>query len=212
MRKIREPFGETASKLKSPCSTIDAGRERACARSATSRRVSARGKLVRGSIRTSVRRSAESPLADPSYATAGIVHVPGQVCMRTICPPSRRVASTIVCFPTVTVTYRTGHPELRPPTPLRRRSAPAARRPPRRELRTRRGRVRQRRRATRACDEYALRAVGGPSRPMTFVTRASRTGDGRTRDRRRARAAAACGSTLRLRGRRHGRARATCSS
>jgi len=70
--------------------------------------VRARGKPVRGSIRTSVPASAESPLDEPSYATAGMVNVPGTVAKRSTRPPTRAVRATIVSPAPRRVTYRTG--------------------------------------------------------------------------------------------------------
>jgi len=69
------PFVDIASKLKSPGRV---NRRRICMllASITAKVVRCRGQLVRGLIRTSVRPSADRPLGEPSYATAGTVNVP----------------------------------------------------------------------------------------------------------------------------------------
>src|ERR1700712_1569418 len=55
---------------------------------------------------TSVRPSAESPLADESYATAGIVKLPAIRCQPRTRPPSRAIRSTSVESPSGMVTKR----------------------------------------------------------------------------------------------------------
>src|SRR6266851_10241299 len=123
---MREPSGETASKLKSPRreTSVRYARLGACR---TSKDVVARGKLVRGSIRTIVCRSPERPLADPSYATAGIVNVPRKRTDERTWPPARRIRSTIVPPGAGIVTYRTE--PVGAATPLAPTSTPSPGRP-----------------------------------------------------------------------------------